>query len=208
MGYEELAVTRRSLHAVAELVLAGPQYRATGKLRLRVVPGGFATVLAPELRAVSTRVVGDGGAAVPIDGHTARAIGAELGVQAGRPEGAYAIGAGVDPDETLTLRPDQADVIMGAFSRGHDALIAFAPAETPVLWPEHFDVAIRVQDANFGVSPGDGFIEEPYAYVGVSRPAAGDPFWNVPFGAAVRLAELPGSAAVTAFFAEGRNRIK
>jgi hypothetical protein len=208
MGYEELAVTRRSLHAVAELVLAGPQYRATGKLRLRVVPGGFATVLAPELRAVSTRVVGDGGAAVPIDGHTARAIGAELGVQAGRPEGAYAIGAGVDPDETLTLRPDQADVIMGAFSRGHDALIAFAPAETPVLWPEHFDVAIRVQEANFGVSPGDGFIEEPYAYVGVSRPAAGDPFWNVPFGAAVRLAELPGSAAVTAFFAEGRNRIK
>jgi hypothetical protein len=208
MGYEELAVTRRSLHAVAELVLAGPQYRATGKLRLRVVPGGFATVLAPELRAVSTRVVGDGGAAVPIDGHTARAIGAELGVQAGRPEGAYAIGAGVDPDETLTLRPDQSDVIMGAFSRGHDALIAFAPAETPVLWPEHFDVAIRVQEANFGVSPGDGFIEEPYAYVGVSRPAAGDPFWNVPFGAAVRLAELPGSAAVTAFFAEGRNRIK
>jgi hypothetical protein len=208
MGYEELAVTRRSLHAVAELVLAGPQYRATGKLRLRVVPGGFATVLAPELRAVSTRVVGDGGAAVPIDGHTARAIGAELGVQAGRPEGAYAIGAGVDPDETLTLRPDQADVIMGVFSRGHDALIAFAPAETPVLWPEHFDVAIRVQEANFGVSPGDGFIEEPYAYVGVSRPAAGDPFWNVPFGAAVRLAELPGSAAVTAFFAEGRNRIK
>ena len=107
------------------------------------------------------------------------------------------------------LRPVHVNgVIMGAFSRGHDALIAFAPAETPVLWPEHFDVAIRVQEANFGVSPGDGFIEEPYAYVGVSRPAAGDPFWNVPFGAAVRLAELPGSAAVTAFFAEGRNRIK
>jgi hypothetical protein len=206
MGYEELSVTRRSLHAVAELVLAGPQYRATGKLRLRVVPGGFATVLEPELRVVGTGVVGDGGAAVPIDGHTARAIGAELGVQAGRPEGVYADGAGVDPDETLTLRPDRADVIMGAFSRGHDALIAFAPAETPVLWPEHFDVAIRVRDANFGVSPGDGFIEEPYAYVGVSRPAAGDAFWNAPFGAAVPLAELPDAAAVTAFFAEGRTR--
>ena len=73
-------------------------------------------------------------------------------------------------------------------------------------WPEHFDVAIRVQDANFGVSPGDGFIEEPYAYVGVSRPAAGDAFWNAPFGAAVPLAELPAAAAVTAFFAEGRTR--
>ncbi|HEY5016345.1 MAG TPA: hypothetical protein VII59_06150 [Streptosporangiaceae bacterium] len=208
MGYERLAMTRRSLHAVAELILAGPQYRATGKLRLRVVPGGFATVLAPELRAVGTGVVGPAGAAVPIDGHTARAIGAELGVEPGRPEGAYNDGAGVDPDETLTLDPDRADVIMGAFARGHDALIAFAPAETPILWPEHFDVAIRVDDKNFGVSPGDGFIEEPYAYVGVSRPPAGDAFWNAPFGAAVPLSELPDAAAVTAFFAEGDRRSK
>ena len=38
MGDEQLAMTRRTLHAVAELVLAGPQFRATGKLRLRVVP--------------------------------------------------------------------------------------------------------------------------------------------------------------------------
>ena len=207
MGYEQLAMTRRTLHAVAELVLAGPQYRATGKLRLRVVPGGFATVLAPELRAVGTGVVGAGGAAVPIDGHTARAIGAELGVT-GRPEGAYNDGAGVDPDETLTLDPDQADVLLSALSVGHDALVAFAPAETPVLWPEHFDVAIRVDDVNFGLSPGDGFIEEPYAYVGVSRPPAGDAFWNAPFGAAVPLTELPDAAAVTAFFAEGRTRTR
>jgi hypothetical protein len=206
MGNQELVIARRSLHAVAELVLAGPQYRATGKLRLRVVPGGFATVLAPELRAIGTGVVGDGGAAVPIDGHTARAIGAELGVTAGRPEGAYADGVDVGPDQTLTLDPGQSDVIMGGFARGHDALIAFAPAETPVLWPEHFDVAIRVQDANFGVSPGDGFIEEPYAYVGVSRPPAGDAFWNAPFGAALPLSELPDAAAVTAFFAEGHRR--
>jgi hypothetical protein len=206
MGNQELVIARRSLHAVAELVLAGPQYRATGKLRLRVVPGGFATVLAPELRVVGDGVVGDGGAAVPIDGHTARAIGAELGVTAGGPEGAYADGAGVGPDETLTLDPGQSDVIMGGFARGHDALIAFAPAETPVLWPEHFDVAIRVQDATFGVSPGDGFIEEPYAYVGVSRPPAGDAFWNAPFGAALPLSELSDAAAVTAFFAEGHRR--
>jgi hypothetical protein len=206
MGNRELALARRSLHAVAELVLAGPQYRAAGKLRLRVVPGGFATVLTPELRVVGTGVVGAGGVAVPIDGHTARAIGAELGLTAGRPEGAYSDGAGVDPDETLALDPGQAEVITGAFARGHDALIAFAPAETPVLWPEHFDVAIQVADATFGVSPGDGFIEEPYAYVSVTRPPAGDAFWNAPFGAAVPLTELPDAAAVTAFFAEARGR--
>ena len=206
MGDQQLAMTRRTLHAVAELVLAGPQYRATGKLRLRVVPGGFATVLGPQLRAVGTGVVGAGGAAVPIDGHTARAIGAELGVAVGRPEGAYEDGAGVDPGETLTLDPNRADEVLSALSVGHDALVAFAPAETPILWPEHFDVAIRVQDANFGVSAGDGFIEEPYAYVGVSRPPAGDAFWNAPFGAAVPLTELPDTAAVAAFFAEGRRR--
>jgi hypothetical protein len=206
MGQQELAMARRSLHAVAELVLAGPQYRTAGKLRLRVVPGGFATILEPELRVVGTRVIGAGGGAVPIDGHTARAIGAELEVAAGRPEGAYADGAGVDLDETLTLDADQADVILRALSLGHDGLIAFAPAQTPVLWPEHFDVAIRVQDANFGVSPGDGFIDEPYAYVGVSGPPTGDAFWNAPFGAAVPLGELSDAAAVAGFFAEGGRR--
>jgi hypothetical protein len=216
MGREELAATRRSLHGVAELVLAGPQYRAAGKLRLRVVPGGFATVETPELRADSARVVGSGGVAVVIDGRTPRALAADLGVTAGRPEGAYDGGSGVDADEVLTLDPDQAAVVMDALVLGHDALTAFAPAESPILWPEHFDVAIRVDDTNFGVSPGDGFIEEPYAYVGVANPPAGavavagavDTFWNAPFGAARPLRELPDVAAVSGFFAAGRSRLK
>jgi hypothetical protein len=208
MGQEVLATTRRSLHAVAELVLAGPQYRAIGKLRLQVIPGGFATVAAPELRAVGTQVSGAGGVAVAISGRTARAIGTELGVTAGRPEGAYAGGSGVDLDELLTLQAGQAAVITGALSLGHDALTAFAAAQTPILWPEHFDVAIRADDINYGVSPGDGFSEEPYAYVGVSSPPAADAFWNAPFGAALPLRDLPDVAAVTAFFAEGRRRAK
>ena len=205
---EQLAVTRRSLHGVAELVLAGPQYQATGKLRLGVVPGGFATILTPRLRVDGSRVAGAEGATVAIDGRTPRAIAAELGVAAGRPEGVYDGGSGVGPDETLTLDPDQASVIMGALTLGHDALVAFAAGESPVLWPEHFDVAIRVYDMNFGVSPGDGFIEEPYAYVGVSSRPAGDRFWNAPFGAAVPLRELPDASAVTGFFAEGRERAR
>jgi len=205
----ELAVTRRSLHGVAELVLAGPQYRVTGKLRLGVVPGGFATTtLTPGLRVDGALVAGAGGTTVPIAGRTPRAIGAELGVAAGRPEGVYDGGSGVDPDETLALDPDQASLICGALGRGHDALVAFAASETPVLWPEHFDVAIRVHDMNFGVSPGDGFIAEPYAYVGVSSPPAGDKFWNAPFGAARPLGELPDAPAVTRFFAEGQQRAR
>jgi hypothetical protein len=208
MGQEVLAATRRSLHAVAELVLAGPQYRAIGKLRLRVIPGGFATIGTPELQAVGTEVTDAGGAAVPINGQTARAIGADLGVTAGRPAGAYDGGSEVGLDEMLTIQAGQAAVIMGALSLGHDALAAFAPAETPILWPEHFDVAIRTDDTNYGVSPGDAFSEEPYAYVGVSAPPAGDAFWNAPFGAGLPLRQLPDVAAVTAFFAEARGRIK
>jgi hypothetical protein len=208
MGQEVLATTRRSLHAVAELVLAGPQYRAIGKLRLQVIPDGFATIGTPELQAVGTQVTNAGGVAVVINGQTARAIGAGLGVTAGRPEGAYDGGSGVDVDEMLTLQAGQAAVIMGALSLGHDALIAFAPAETPILWPEHFDVAIRADDTNYGVSPGDSFSEEPYAYVGVPAPPARDAFWNAPFGAALPLRELADVTAVTGFFAEGRSRIK
>jgi hypothetical protein len=204
---QELAVTRRSLHGVAELVLAGPQYRATGKLRLSVVAGGFATTaLTPGLRVDGLRVAAAEGVTVAIGGRTPRALGAELGVAAGRPEGVYDGGSGVDPDETLALDPGQANVIIGALALGHEALVAFAADKTPVLWPEHFDVAIAVQDMNFGVSPGDGYIEEPYAYVGVSSPPAGDAFWNAPFGAAAALRELPDASAVTRFFAEGRER--
>src|SRR5450756_2971241 len=103
MGQAGLAATRRGLHGVAELVLAGPQYRAIGKLRLRVVPGGFATIGIPELRADGARVVGAGGVAVAIDGRTPRALGAELGVTAGRPEGVYGDGSGAVSYTHLTL---------------------------------------------------------------------------------------------------------
>ena len=39
MDTQVLVATRRSLHGVAELVIAGPQHRATGTIRLRVTPG-------------------------------------------------------------------------------------------------------------------------------------------------------------------------
>jgi hypothetical protein len=206
MGNDELAATRRSLHGVAELVLAGPQYRATGRLRLGVVRGGFATTtLSPGLLVDGSRVAGAAGVTAAIGGRTPRAIGAELGVSAGRPDGLYEDGSGVDPDETLVVDPVHADLILGALALGHDALVAFAAGESPVLWPEHFDVAIRVDEMNFGVSPGDGFIAEPYAYVGVASRPAGE-FWNAPFGAAVPLRDLPGAPAVAGFFRTGRDR--
>jgi hypothetical protein len=178
-------------------------------MRLGVVPGGFATTtFTPRLLVDGSLVAGAAGVTAAIGGRTPRAIAAELGVAAGRPEGLYEDGSGVDPDETLALDPGQAGVIMGALVLGHDALTAFAADQTPVLWPEHFDVAIRVDEMNFGVSPGDGYIGEPYAYVGVAAAPAGDTFWNAPFGAAVPLRALPDAPAVTGFFAEGRERAR
>jgi hypothetical protein len=205
MSGDGLEVTRRSLHAVAELLLAGPQYRATGRIRLRVVPGGFATAFQPDVRVRGSSVAA-GESLSEISGQTARALGARLGVAAGGPEGAYKDGCGVGIDEPLALHADHTAAILGALALGDGALAAFAPGEAPVLWPEHFDVAIRVDDVNYGVSPGDGFIAEPYAYVGVGQVPAGDVFWNAPFGAARPLRDVGDLDGTVTFFAEGRGR--
>ena len=198
---------RRSLHGVAELVLAGPQYRAAGRVRLRVIPGGFATAFQPDVRVQDSRVLA-GENVSEINGHTARGLGERLGIAAGRPEGAYGDGSGVGIDEPLALPSDKARAVLDALAVGNDALALFAPAQTPVLWPEHFDVAIRVQEVNYGVSPGDGFLAEPYAYVGVGPVPAGDTFWNAPFGAARPLRELDSVTGTVAFFIEGHERTR
>ena len=57
-----------------------------------------------------------------------------------------------------------------------------APRQTPILWPEHFDVAILVDETSYGSSPGDGFHAMPYAYVSARNHDDSD-FWNAPFGA-------------------------
>jgi hypothetical protein len=77
-----------------------------------------------------------------------------------------------------------------------------AEGATPVLWPEHFDLAVTVDEMNLGVSPGDSWSAEPYAYVGPWEPRRGD-FWNAPFGAARPMSALPDVDALAAFFTEG-----
>jgi hypothetical protein len=80
-----------------------------------------------------------------------------------------------------------------------------APDQQPVLWPEHFDVGIVRAEVNYGVSPGDSRIPEPYAYVGPWTPRTGD-FWNTSFGAARPLTTLGDDRGVLAFFREGEER--
>lgn len=196
--------TRRALHAVAELVLAGPQHRRTGEIRLLVTPTGFRTFADPELVVAGTDLVTAAGR-VPIGGGTCAALAAAAGVDVGAPAGLYKDGSGVQPDDTLDLDPDAARWLEDCWAAGDRALRRLAPQEPPILWPEHFDVGILADGVGYGVSPGDGYVAEPYAYVSPPDPRHGT-FWNAPFGAARPMRELHHADpdAVLAFFTEGR----
>ena len=193
----DLVTTRRSLHGVAELLLAGPQHEDSGTIRLTVADDGFRTVAAPRVRVAEGMIASEGDA-VAIDGRTADELGQLLGIEPRSP-GLYSDGSGVTTDEVLLVDAGHARHVLGALARGAAALRAFRPDHEPVLWPEHFDVGITVDEVNFGVSPGDGFLAVPYAYVGPHGAFSG-PFWNAPFGAARPLDELPDPAG---WFAEG-----
>jgi hypothetical protein len=199
---DDLAATRRSWHAVAELVLAGPQYRHSGTIRLRVTPGGFGTTKPPALAVDGGDLVA-GENRVGIDGRTCAQIGAALGVDVGAPADLYHDGPGVDPDEPLRYADKAGATLAAAFELAEAAMRRFAPRETPVLWPEHFDLGVAVSEVNYGVSPGDGYLDEPYAYVSPWSRRDG-PFWTAPFGAARPLRELDDVDALVAFFSEGR----
>ncbi|WP_214413270.1 hypothetical protein [Sphaerisporangium fuscum] len=201
MNENDLIDTRRSLHAVAELIMAGPQYRGSGTIRLRVTPGGFATVAAPVLRVEGGELL-TGDERVPLNGTSLRALGTAAGVTPGAPENLYSDGSGASLDDVLRVDADAAARLAESLAHGDAALRELVPGEIPVLWPEHFDLGISVDKVNYGVSLGDGYIPVPYAYVGPWEPRSG-PFWNAPFGAARPLGEVPD---LLAFFAEGRER--
>jgi hypothetical protein len=202
MDEQELVSTRRGLHGVAELILAGPQHRLGGGIRLRVVPGGFATVAAPGFRVDGDVLVVPGGS-IELSGGTFAERAKQAGVEASRLDDVYSGGPKIEPDARIDLDPAAARLICDAFARGDSALRAFAPGATPVLWPEHFDVAITLDEVNYGVSPGDGAIPAPYAYVGPWTPRTGD-FWNAPFGATRPMSDLPTPEDVLDFFRVGR----
>src|SRR5687768_16322354 len=79
--------SRRSLHAVAELLLAGPQYREHGTIRLRVTPGGFGQVAGP-LRVERAELVSHDGGRVALRG-TVTDLAAAMGIEPGAPAGLY-----------------------------------------------------------------------------------------------------------------------
>jgi hypothetical protein len=200
MDEQVLVATRRALHAVAEQVLAGPQYRSAGTIRLNITPGGFGQVKGP-LRVEGDELVGERGRA-PLRG-TITELAAAVAVEPGVPEGLYSDHAELGPADPIDVDPAAAAEIADWLARGDQALRALAPDVEPVLWPEHFDLGIQLDEVNYGISPGDAGHPRPYAYVGPWKLRTG-PFWNAPFGALRAADELPDTAAVLAFFSEGR----
>ena len=204
--HETLATTRRSLHGVAELLLAGPQHTASRTVRLRVLPHGFSTIADPDVRLDSARVE-HGGRALPVSGSTPRDLLTGLGLTYSSLEAVYPDGADVGLDDELTVDPAAYDELTRAWAWGDAALRGLDPDQEPVLWPEHFDVGVSLGEVNYGVSPGDATVPVPYAYVGPWAPLPVDDFWTHPFGAARPVADLGGVDQISAFFTEGRRRI-
>ena len=199
-----LAVTRRSLHAVGELVVAGPQYREHGTIRLRPVAGGFAGTRLDV--AVDGGDLVSAGGRLALDGRSCRELAAAAGLVAGAPDGLYHEGCGMDVDSDLDASTRRRHASARTGSRPADAaLTSFAPHLESVLWPEHFDLGVTLDEVNYGASLGDGFHAAPYAYVGPWKQRDGA-FWNAPFGAVRSFRELPDVAAIAAFFAEGRTQ--
>ncbi len=203
MNQQTLESTRRSLHGVAELVLAGPQYVQSRSIRLRVTPRGFGTVAAPHLRVEGLELVGPT-VRLPLSG-TFADLARAAGVEARALRDVYAEGPAVGPDDPVAVDSEAVEVICHALANGDAALRTFTPGQKPVLWPEHFDIGITVADVNYGVSPGDAHIPEPYAYVGPWTPREGT-FWNTPFGAARAITELPDVESLVEFFQAGAQR--
>ena len=197
-----LLATRRALHCVAELVLAGPQYDTSGTIRLRVTPGGFGTVKEPDVGVRGGRVVGPQGES-GIDGRTAAEIAAAVGVTARPLSDLYSGGPNVPADEVLHASDEEAAVLADVLAVGNEALSAFAPEHEAVIWPEHFDIGLSVDEVNYGVSPGDDFSPTPYAYVGPWSVPQGE-FWNAPFGAYRGVSDETTVEQLLSFFREGR----
>lgn len=191
--------TRRQLHGAAESLIAGPQYRRDGTIRLIVTSSGFAGSVLP-VSVVGTELVWLDGRA-PLTGRIAD-VAEVAGLDAGPPSGVYessqpmAAGAPFDLDSDSIARVQHALIV------GNNALIAFA-GQQPVLWSEHFDVAVTVDEVNYGVSPGDSYHPLPYAYVGPYTSRTG-PFWNAPFGASLPLRSRDHPDRLIAFFNQGK----
>lgn len=216
---DALVLARTAVHGFAEHVLAVAARQATRSIRLYVRDGALSTpdlAAGGRVRLVAGRVSRwPDGPDLPFAGRLGD-LAEQLGVSFGLLDPPYPPASGVDGDYVVDVEAAAVELVLDAWRTGDAALRRFdarfdGPVDgrtdrqrTPIVWPEHLDVAISADAVNFGVSPGDAYEPRPYAYVGPHEPRTGD-FWNAPFGAARRLADLGGIDEVLAFFRAGRD---
>jgi hypothetical protein len=191
---EVLTATRRSLHRVAEHVLAATRKRATGEITLAQGAGGFRTPPLPDGSALAvdgTEIVVTGPAGERREHlDTIAQAAAFAGVPAGFPWTKHPPATPFEPEVSLTLDEAAARALAGWFRQGQEALSTLAgelaaedPSE-PQIFPEHSDLGMTAGSVNYGFSPGDDDIAAPYVYVGPHQlPPPDGEFWNAPFGA-------------------------
>jgi hypothetical protein len=180
-------------------VVAPARKARTGRIGLRVADGdGFGTPPLGDPDGTRIVVRGDrvvrepSGASVGIT--TLRAAAAFVGVELTADPGVGRDLPPFEPDAPLEVDAGSSFELGRWYAFGSRALDALAAGGVTVvgeqqLWPEHFDLAMTVHDArgapvNVGFSPGDGFCDEPYVYVGPHDTThLTGPLWNAPFGA-------------------------
>jgi len=179
------ASTVDALHRVAEQIVA-PARKPDNEIALEATPGGFGT---PEFEYEGRR------RRVRVEG--AELVDGEQRAPLTTLEQARRLVADLVPhelsDDPLHVDAQAAARLADWYAFGAGILSELAGETTsPILWPEHFDIAIEMREVNYGFSPGDEHHTEPYAYVGPwTAPPAGE-LWNATGfpGAELTYAEL------------------
>jgi hypothetical protein len=174
--------TRDALHALGEHVLAPFRYRADGHIGLCATPGGFGTpvlgdgerVRVDGLELVHERPGATTRVRITTLGDAARFVGVEPGV----PANLYTPATPNVPETPLALDAGGAHALATWLAFADTVLADVRDLYSTydktraTLWPEHFDLACEIGDrdagtrADYGASPGDGAIPQPYLYVG------------------------------------------
>lgn len=200
------APTRAGLHRVAERIVA-PARKPQNEISLRATEGGFGTPRFEYegskrmVRVEGADLVYERGADRASAGLTTLAEAGDLVSELLPPDAELDDAPlGVELDSALVLAAwyALAQGVLGTLA--DEAPEAHEPT-IPLLWPEHFDLAIESGSeasdgrANYGFSPGDDSHPEPYAYVGPWSEQPSSPLWNATGfpGAELSYAELLGA---------------
>jgi len=197
--------TRDALHRVAAHVLAPARKAVTGRIGLRATAGGFGTP--PFGDDAQLRV--EGASLVRRQGGDEKAVGlTSLAAAADFADVTLSADPGIGADPPPLGDADAPLPVSAAAGAALGAWYGFSaavleefraelegsgrPCSDVQLWPEHFDLGCNIEGVNFGSSPGDGQVAEPYVYVGPwnTEDLPEDDFWNASFGAMLRYGDL------------------